>query len=186
VGEDGGAATARPELAEDRPLDLDVVGDVEECPAAEQRGVGGSELVAVGRDLGEEVAADKIGMLAGGLAQGHEDDALAGQLLVHLDLARLRAALSEDARRALDGQRGRAPVGRFEGLEVVELEALEVDPAPLLVGAVGQADLLVDVPRLTPACAQPVGFLVEAGDLLHGLQRETHRSSRPSLPSRAG
>ena len=89
VGEDRGAASAGPELAQDRPLDLDVVGNVEERTAAEQRGMRGGELVAVGADLAEEMAANQVGVLAGGLAQRHEDDALAGQLLIDLDLARL-------------------------------------------------------------------------------------------------
>jgi len=81
---------------------------------------------------------------------------------------------AEHARRAFDDQAGRPAVGGLERLEVLEFEALEVDPAPFLVGTVGQADLLVDVPCLTPPCAQPVGLPVEAGDLLHGLQGKGH------------
>src|SRR5207302_11481411 len=54
---------------------------------------------------------------------------------------------------------------------------------PLLLGAVGQADPLVDLPRLAPASAQPVGLPVEARDLLHGLLGKWHQPTEPSISS---
>src|SRR5438105_13834885 len=102
MGENGGAASARPVLTDERLFDLDEVGDIQKSAAAEECGVDGSELVAVGSHLAEEPLLDEVAVLPGPLAQRQEDDALGGQLRIKLDLARRSPALPKHAPRAHD------------------------------------------------------------------------------------
>src|SRR6202023_933141 len=76
MGQDGATRPGRPELTDQRMLDADAVGNVDEGAAGEESRVQSRKLIAIGFNGAEEIALHQIAMLASVLPPLHEDHAL--------------------------------------------------------------------------------------------------------------
>src|ERR1700730_1523396 len=173
--QDGSARPGRPELTDQRMLDADTVGNVDEGAAGEERCVQGGELIAIGFNGAEEIALDQIAMLASGLRQRHEDHPLPRERWVERRRGGRCTALPERAADLLQRPGRRRPVGLLIGGVAVQIETLEVGLAPVLLPLrVRQAHALVDAEGLEPPRAQPLRFAVKSAQLFDGRFRERH------------
>src|SRR5690625_6190646 len=85
----------------DRILDIHALRDVEEDPTRPERTIESGELAILsGESLTPEVSHHQIGVRLRCLSEIHQDDALAAQILVQLDLDDISAE-SEDMARCL-------------------------------------------------------------------------------------
>src|SRR5437764_2124437 len=143
-------------LADDRPVDLDAVGDVQECAAGEERGVERGEAVAVCVHKGEQPRLNEVGVLFRRLPQRLQDDAVRQRL----------------------GQQELLTVEMLELRVAVRVEAADVGASPLLVCLAWRSQLLeARECRLAPL-AQPARFALE---LVQGFRSQCH--SYPTEPS---
>ena len=145
VRQDGRAGTGRPELAHQRLVDRHPVGDIEEAAAAEEGGVQRGELVSLRLDAGEEVSLDQLGVGTGGLRQRHEDHAPLGKLGRDRYEGGRGSALAKRRPDVLERASRRHPIRLLERRICLEIQAFEVDVAPVLLAlGVGRRHTLVD------------------------------------------
>jgi nitrite reductase/ring-hydroxylating ferredoxin subunit len=149
VGHHARAGLVGEVLADDRLVDHDAIGDIQEGPAGEESCVEGSETVAVCVHKGEEPRLHQLWVLLGGFAERLQDDAFWESL-------RQDQLLSVEV---------------LEPGELVGVEPADVGPPPLLVGAGRSRKPLVRLQRLAADVSQPARLALE---LVQGLRIDRH------------